>query len=330
MGAEVSPILKTLFKSSEKSVFPIMQKLTIIVPAYNNESALHSTIQQLLRVEDELLHQDTIGYRTRLLIVDDGSHDQTWQTIQDENQFNHRVTGILLSRHFGYDNALLAGLQSAVATSDVLLTIDANLQNDPAIIPAMLGEYGNGADIVVGQPVNGHHGETAQKAAANFRVMSKRAVRALLAYKEHDLSIANTIPMLGFTTATVAYTLRNRDVKKQHRSLYASLKSFWDNRFANTLAPVHGVVVLGAACGALGLLALAYSVVAKILGTTTLGWTSLMSSIWILGGILMVSIGLIGEYVGKIPTEAQQRPQFTIEAEIGNQEAVIRQFDKAV
>lgn len=330
MGAEVLPILKTLFKSSEKSVFSIMQKLTIIVPAYNNESALHSTIQQLLRVEDELLHHDTIGYRTRLLIVDDGSHDQTWQTIQDENQFNHRVTGILLSRHFGYDNALLAGLQSAVATSDVLLTIDAHLQNDPAIIPAMLGEYGNGADIVAGQPVNGHHGEAVQKAAANFRVMSKRAVRALLAYKEHDLSIANTIPMLGFTTASVAYTLRNRDVKKQHRSLYASLKSFWDNRFANTLAPVHGVVVLGAACGALGLLALAYSVIAKMLGTTTIGWTSLMSSIWILGGILMVSIGLIGEYVGKILTETQQRPQFTIEAEIGNQVAVIRQFDKAV
>ncbi|WP_054762303.1 glycosyltransferase [Secundilactobacillus collinoides] len=87
----------------------MMQKLTIIVPAYNHESTLHSTIQQLLRVEDDLLHHDTIGYRTRLLVVDDGSRDQTWQTIQDEHQFNHRVTGIRLSRHFGYDNALLAG-----------------------------------------------------------------------------------------------------------------------------------------------------------------------------------------------------------------------------
>ena len=95
-------------------------------------------------------------------------------------------------------------------------------------------------------------------------------------------------------------------------------------------APVHGVVILGAACGGLGLLALGYSVIAKMLGTTTLGWTSLMSSIWITGGILMVSIGLIGEYVGKILTETQQRPRFTIEEEIETQEAVIRQFDKAV
>lgn len=308
----------------------MMQKLTIIVPAYNHESTLHSTIQQLLRVEDDLLHHDTIGYRTRLLVVDDGSRDQSWQTIQDEHQFNHRVTGIRLSRHFGYDNALLAGLQSAVATSDVMLTIDADLQNDPATIPAMLGEYGNGADIVAGQPVNSHPGAAAQPMTANFRVMSKRAVRALLAYKEHDLSIATTIPMLGFTTASVAYTLRKINTKKQHRARYASLKNTWDNHFANSLAPVHGVVILGAACGGLGLLALGYSIIAKMLGTTTLGWTSLMSSIWITGGILMVSIGLIGEYVGKILTETQQRPRFTIEEEIGTQEAVIRQFDKAV
>ncbi len=313
-----------------------MEKLTIVVPAFNEEAVLPTTITRLLKIEDQLIHDQFLDQQSDLLIVDDGSSDQTWAIISAAHQQNKRVTGLKFSRNFGHQSALIAGLQRAVKTAAVMVTIDADLQDDPAAIITMVNKFTTGVDIVYGVRNNRATdtwfkrntallfykslnllGVKLIQNHADFRLMSNRAVTALLRYHERNLFIRGVIPLLGFKTDRVTYKRTPRLAGESKYPLKKMIAFAWDGLTSFSIAPVQAILCLGVLASSLGVLALFYSLITKWLGLTVHGWSSLMISIWILGGLQMFSLGILGEYIGKMTTEVKQRPRYTIEATIG-------------
>lgn len=313
-----------------------MEKLTIVVPAFNEEEILHSSITRLIQVEDQLIEGRLFDRTSNILIVDDGSTDRTWSIIETEHQSNPRVDGIKFSRNFGHQSALIAGMQTAIQTADLIVTIDADLQDNPDAISAMVDKFTQGADIVYGVRNNRDSdtwfkrntagmfyktlnflGVKLVQNHADFRLMSKRAVQTLLKYKERNLFIRGVIPMLGFTTDKVYYKRTPRMAGESKYPLKKMIAFAWDGLTSFSIAPVHAILCLGMLVSSLGIVALFYSVITKWLGLTVHGWSSLMISIWILGGLQMFSLGILGEYIGKLTTEVKDRPRFTIEKVIG-------------
>lgn len=313
-----------------------MEKFTIVIPAFNEEEVLPSTIDRLLKIEDDLINKQLFDQTSDILIVDDGSSDRTWNIIKAAHQKNNRIAGIKFSRNFGHQNALIAGLQTAVQTADVMVTIDADLQDDPDAIFEMADKFINGTDIVYGVRNNRETdtwfkrntagmfyktlnllGVKLIQNHADFRLMSKRAVTTLLQYKERNIFIRGMIPMLGFNTAKVNYKRTPRLAGESKYPLKKMVAFAWDGLTSFSVAPVRAILILGVLASSLGVVALFYSVITKWLGLTVHGWSSLMISIWILGGLQMFSLGILGEYIGKLTTEAKLRPRFTIEAKIG-------------
>lgn len=313
-----------------------MKKLTIVIPAFNEEEVLPSTLQRLFKIEQNLVHDQLLDQSSDILIVDDGSKDRTWQIIANTNRQNTHIKGLKFSRNFGHQNALIAGMQEAIKTADVVVTIDADLQDDPDAIPTMINKFTTGADIVYGVRNNrdsdswfkrttavGYYktlnllGVKLVQNHADFRLMSKRAVQTLLQYKERNLFIRGIIPMLGFKSDKVYYKRTPRLAGESKYPLKKMLAFAWDGISSLSIAPVRAVLLLGIFASLLGIIALVYSVTVKWLGLAVHGWSSLMISIWILGGFQMISLGVIGEYIGKLTTEAKKRPRFTIETKIG-------------
>lgn len=314
----------------------MMPKLTIVVPAFNEEEALPTSVTRLLTVEDRLIAQQGLDANSNILIVDDGSSDQTWATITHEHQENDRVTGLKFSRNFGHQNALIAGLKEAAQTADVVITIDADLQDDPDSMDEMITKYLAGTDIVYGVRNNRETDTWFKRTSAgmfyktlnllgvrliqnhaDFRLMSQRAIQVLLKYQERNLFIRGIIPLIGFNTDKVYYKRTPRLAGESKYPLKKMLAFAWDGLTSFSIAPVRAILTLGFLVSFLGIVALIYSLVTKWLGLTIHGWSSLMISIWILGGFQMISLGIIGEYVGKLTTEVKHRPRFTIEKKIG-------------
>lgn len=315
-----------------------MEKLTIVVPAYNEEEVLPDSVRTLLSVEDKLISSQMFDSSSDILIVDDGSTDDTWNIINEENERNKRITGIKFSRNFGHQNALIAGMTEAIKTADIVVTIDADLQDDPNAIEKMTREFLNGSDIVYGVR-NDRHTDTWFKRTsagafyrilnvlgvhlirnhADFRLMSKRAVEVLLEYKERNLFIRGMIPLIGFQSSKVYYKRSPRMAGESKYPLRKMLSFAWDGLTSFSIAPVRAILMLGILSSLLGVAAFFYSILTKWFGFTVHGWSSLMISIWVLGGLQMVSLGVIGEYIGKVTTEVKQRPRFTIEKKIGLQ-----------
>ncbi|WP_461241043.1 glycosyltransferase family 2 protein [Paucilactobacillus sp. N302-9] len=310
-----------------------MQKLTIVIPAFNEEEVLPSSLERLMQIENQLIENKTISSNSDFLIVDDGSKDETWNIIQAAHQKNGRINGLKFSRNFGHQYALIAGMQAAIETADMIVSIDADLQDDPDSIPEMVTKHLNGVDIVYGIRNNRETDTFFKRNSAmifyktlqllgvrliqnhaDFRLMSKRAVATLMQYHERNLFIRGIIPMLGFETDTVYYKRTPRLAGESKYPLKKMLAFAWDGLTSFSIAPVRAVLFLGVVASAMGIIALVYSLVTKAMGLTVHGWSSLMISIWILGGLQMISLGVIGEYVGKLTTEVKKRPRFTIEA----------------
>ncbi|KRL81568.1 glycosyltransferase family 2 protein [Secundilactobacillus paracollinoides] len=313
-----------------------MEKLTIVVPAYNEEELLHESLQTLLKIEDQLIQNQLFDFKSNIVVVDDGSTDLTWDIITEENRVNSRITGIKFSRNFGHQNALMTGMQEAVKTAAAVVPIDADLQDDPAVIPEMVDQFVAGKDIVYGVRNNRETdtwfkrnsallfyrtlaflGVRMVQNHADFRLMSKRAVKTLLQYPERNLFIRGVIPMLGFSSTKVYYKRRPRTAGKSKYPLKKMISFAWEGLTSLSIAPVRAILVLGVITVLLGVAALVYSLLSKFLGLAVHGWSSLMISIWILGGLQMASLGIIGEYVGKVMNEVKQRPRFTIETIVG-------------
>lgn len=307
-------------------------KLTIVVPAYNEEEVLTSSVQKLLAVEDQIAAQTVLGQRADILIVDDGSMDHTWDIIEKLHAMNSRVRGLRFSRNFGHQSALIAGMSEAVKTADMIVTIDADLQDDPDKIGDMVDAYADGADIVYGVRNNRETDSWFKRTTAqgyyktlkllgvelvpnhaDFRLMSKRAVETFLQYPERNIFIRGLIPKLGFKTAEVFYKRTPRMAGESKYPLKKMLAFAWDGITSLTIAPVRLILILGTLSCLLAVGMVVYAVVMKMLGLIVHGWSSLMVSLWFLGGIQMISLGVIGEYIGKLTTEVKHRPRYTVQ-----------------
>ncbi|KRL36454.1 glycosyltransferase family 2 protein [Liquorilactobacillus uvarum] len=309
-----------------------MKKLTIVIPAFNEEKILPNSIRRLLKIEERLINNQKPDYMADILIVDDGSSDKTWKIIESEHRKHTTIKGIKLSRNFGHQNALIAGLKEAINTADVVVTIDADLQDDPTAILKMFSRFIAGVEIVYGVRNNRETDTWFKRNSAlffykllnfigvklipnhaDFRLMSKRVIKVFLQYQERNIFIRGIIPMLGFRTTKVYYKRTPRLAGKSKYPLTKMLSFAWNGITSFSIMPVRFILVLGVFASSLGIIMFCYSIITKWLGLTTHGWSSLMVSIWVLGGLQMVSLGIIGEYIGKITTEVKHRPRYIIQ-----------------
>ena len=306
--------------------------LTIVVPCYNEEEVLPETIKELGGVLNNLIQSHEVASKSKILFVDDGSHDKTWNLIQKYEAEYLYISGIKFSRNFGHQNALIAGMTVAVSFSDMIITIDADLQDDINAIPKMVAEYYKGFDVVYGVR-NNRDTDTAFKRktamafynlmqklgvdmvpnSADYRLMSKRAVKNLLNFKEENLFLRGMVPLVGFPATKVYYARKERFAGKSKYPLKKMIKFAADGITSFSTTPIRMIMGLGFVIIFISIIFIIYSLVRKFMGHTVVGWTSLMASIWLIGGIQLICVSVIGEYVGKIFKEVKHRPRFILE-----------------
>ncbi|WP_018663921.1 glycosyltransferase family 2 protein [Heyndrickxia acidiproducens] len=306
--------------------------LTIVVPCYNEEEVLNETTRQLSEVMDALMDLELVNADSSLLFVDDGSRDRTWEIIEAAASSSPLVKGVKLSRNAGHQNALLAGLTVAAEHSDCVISIDADLQDDIQVIRTFVEKYWQGYDIVYGVRdsrktdtffkrttaegfywVMGKLGIELIPDHADFRLMSKKALAELLKYKETNLFLRGIVPLLGFPSTKVYYDRKERMAGESKYPLKKMLAFAFDGITSFSIAPIRFVTALGFISFILSAIVGIYALIEEFLDRTVSGWTSLILSIWLLSGLELMAIGLIGEYIGKIFKEVKKRPRFTIE-----------------
>jgi polyisoprenyl-phosphate glycosyltransferase len=309
--------------------------LTIVVPCFNEEEVLNETIMQLSDVLRELMEEALVSQDSKLLFVDDGSKDRTWEIIETESENNLFVTGVKLAGNVGHQNALIAGLETANQQSDCIVSIDADLQDDIKVIRTFVEKYREGMDIVYGvrdsRDTDTYFKRTTALAFyrfmekigiklvpnhADFRLMSKRALDELLKYQEGNLFLRGLVPLVGFTTTKVYYDRKERLAGESKYPLKKMLAFAFDGITSFSVAPIRFVTFLGFLAVILSAFAGGYALIQEMLGHTESGWTSLIISIWFVGGLQLMGIGIIGEYIGKIYREVKQRPRYAIATDL--------------
>lgn len=308
--------------------------LTIVVPCYNEQEVLPETVKELGGVLEKLIKDGNVSPKSKILFVNDGSKDKTWELISKYTKEYEYVTGIKFSRNYGHQNALLAGMSVAVKYSDMIITIDADLQDDIYAIPKMVEKYNEGYDVVYGvrnsretdtffkrrtalafYDLMGKLGVKLVPDSADYRLLSKRATESLLDFKERNLFLRGMVPLVGYDSAKVYYARKERFAGKSKYPLSKMLHFALDGITSFSIAPIHLILYLGVLTVIFSIIMMIYTLVEKINGHIVSGWASLMISIWFLGGVQLISISIIGEYVGKIFSEVKHRPRFVIEAE---------------
>ncbi|MGN7915752.1 glycosyltransferase family 2 protein [Enterobacter sp. 22466] len=304
--------------------------LAIVIPCYNEEDVFPSCKNILLDCLSGLISVNKISAESYLLFVDDGSHDLTWQLIEQSSLKEKSVKGLKLSANKGHQTALLAGMQHA--ESDILITIDADLQDDVGVIEKMVDAWHDGADVVYGVR-NDRHSDSffKRKSAAlyyrlmtflgvkqipdhaDFRLLSARAVSSLLSYHEHNLYLRGLVPQLGFPSCRIFYRRNARVAGEAKYTLLPMLKLAVEGITSFSVTPLRIIAATGALTIMISVLTILYVLAQKVLGNTISGWTSLMLSIFFLGGIQMLCLGVLGEYIGKIYMECKSRPKYFIE-----------------
>ena len=309
-----------------------MIKLAIVIPCYNEEEVLNETSSRLLSVMNKLIDNHKISQSSYILFVNDGSKDNTWNIIQTLNDSNAIFCGLCLSRNVGHQNALLAGLNFVADKCDAAISIDADLQDDVNAIEEMVDKYNEGNDIVYGVRKERKKDSFFKKHTAlgfykfmsalgvesvynhaDFRLMSSRALKALLEYKEKNLFLRGIMPLIGYKTDKVYY---NRDARFAGESKYPFTKmlNFAVNGITSfSVKPLRIIFLVGITSLIISLISFIYILVSYFSGHIIQGWSSIMVSIWLLGSLVIISLGIIGEYVGKIYTEVKERPLYNIE-----------------
>ena len=312
----------------------MMNVLTIVVPCYNEEEVLPETVKELGAILNQLIQAQKISVNSKLLFVNDGSRDQTWNLIQKFSQKHDYVTGIKFTRNYGHQNALLAGMNVAVPYSDMIITIDADLQDDVNAIPKMVDAFLDGYEVGQGvrnsrktgtafkrQTALGYYalmkklGVNLVPDSADYRLLSKRATEALLQYQERNLFLRGMVPLVGFKSTKVYYPRKERFAGESKYPLGKMIHFALDGITSFSIAPIHLILGLGVITVVVSIILMLYTIYEKIRGNVVSGWSSLMVSIWLLGGIQLISLSIIGEYVGKVFTEVKHRPRFNIEQE---------------
>lgn len=312
-----------------------MIELSILVPCYNDEDVLSHTNSELLGLLRRLEQMGKIGPKSRIYYVDDGSKDHTWESIENLAKESNRVVGIKLSRNRGHQNAVLAGLLTA--RGDAVVSLDSDLQDDINVIEQMLDELAQGAEIVYGvrndrsedsffkrnaaqifYKLLGRLGVEIVYNHADFRLLSRRAIEELRGYREVNIFLRGIVPQLGFKTASVHYKRRNRVIGESKYTLGRLLALAWQGITSTTILPLRMVTAIGAFIFTLTIIASLIIVVARLFGDRSApGWASIVLPIFLLGGIQILCIGIIGEYLAKIFKEVQARPRFIIEKTCG-------------
>lgn len=309
-------------------------KLAIVVPCYNEEEMLPQTTSELLRVLDGLQSAKKIEQGI-VLYVDDGSHDRTWQLICELASKYTQVKGLKLAHNAGHQQALWAGLEWAAVNADAAVSIDADLQDDVDAIVEMVDAWRGGVDIVFGvrkerktdtlfkrhtaqgfyKLMNALGGEVVYN-HADFRLMSRRTLQALVSFPERNLFLRGMVASLGYPTAQVFYDRKKRLAGESKYPLSKMLSFALDGITSFSVRPLRYIVMLGMLFILISLAAIIYGVVVYFEGKTIPGWTSLLVSVWFIGGSILMAVGIIGEYIGKIYKEVKRRPRYFIEKEI--------------
>ena len=306
--------------------------LYLVIPAYNEEAILEHTAKKLKEKMDNLIEQKEISPKSKVMFVDDGSKDLTWEIITNLNKENTLFSGVKLSCNKGHQFALLAGLMEAKKDADVVISMDADLQDDINVIDKMLKEYKNGNEIVYGVRSSRKKDTFFKRTTAQMfyklmrflgvniiynhadcRLMSKKVLDELENFKEVNLFLRGIIPLIGFKSNIVYY---ERGIRIAGESKYPLKKMFsfaMDGITSFSIKPLRLILVMGTFILIISIAIMLYALIVKILGHTVAGWTFLTISVWFIGGLQMISIGIIGEYIGKIYNETKSRPRYIIE-----------------
>lgn len=306
--------------------------LYLVIPCYNEEEVIHETARQLKTKITDMITKDMISQESKIMFVNDGSKDKTWEIIQALHKEDAIFSGVNLSRNRGHQNALLGGLMTAVKLADVTISLDADLQDDIHVIDQFIERYHEGYDVVYGvrskrttdsffkrntalafYKFQSLMGVDAVYNHADYRLMSKRALLALGEFKEVNLFLRGMVPLVGYKSCNVEYERNERFAGESKYPLKKMLAFAWDGITSFSTKPIRFVTGTGFLIFAGSMLIILYSVIRKLMGFTVDGWTFLACSIWLIGGIQLLGLGIVGEYVGKIYNETKARPKFIIE-----------------
>ena len=306
--------------------------LYVVVPCYNEEDVLPETAKQLLAKMENLSVSGKISPDSRIVFVDDGSDDRTWELISMLHSENRFFRGIKLSRNRGHQNALLAGLFTVSSECDAVISLDADLQDDVNAIDEMIDKFNEGCDVVYGVRDSRETDTFFKKFTAegfykiikcmgadivfnhaDYRLMSRRAIEGLLEFKEVNMFLRGIVPMIGYPSDKVYYKRRERFAGKSKYPLRKMIAFAWEGITSLSTKPIKLITILGLIIFIVSIIMLVYSLVRYFTGATETGWSSTFVSIWALGGLQLLAIGIIGEYIGKVYLESKERPKFIIE-----------------
>ena len=315
--------------------------LYIVVPCYNEEEVLPETSRRLGDKLRALMNDGKISPQSRVLFVNDGSKDRTWEIIQNLHRDGRLFCGVDLSRNRGHQNALLAGLMTARGKCDMAVSMDADLQDDVDAIDAMVDKYLDGVDIVYGvrssRETDTFFKRTTAEAFyrlmdalgaetvfnhADFRLMSRRALDGLARFTEVNLFLRGIVPMIGYRTDVVEYRRGERFAGESKYPLKKMVAFALEGVTSLSVKPLRMITGLGFLVFLVSLGMIAYNLIRWATGNTITGWASLACSVWLIGGLILLSLGVIGEYLGKLYLESKGRPRFLIQEELGDEEEI--------
>lgn len=306
--------------------------LTIIVPCYNEEEVLAETMNQLGTILQDMKEKMMIQEASDLLFVDDGSKDRTWEIIETASEQQPHINGVKLSRNFGHQNALLAGMKTAEGRADCIISIDSDLQDDVNVIPDFVEKYREGYEVVYGirderktdtrfkrssahlfYSMMGKFGIHLIPDHADYRLLGSMALQEMNLFPENNIFLRGIVPLIGFKSEKVYYHRKERFAGESKYPLKKMLAFAADGLTSFSVAPIRLVTGLGGLMFVIAIIIGIYTFVQHLSGTAETGWSSLMLSIWVIGGVQMVSLGVVGEYIGRIYSEVKHRPRFIVE-----------------
>jgi len=311
--------------------------VTLVVPCYNEEAVLPYTMEVLQEYLQDLIKEKLVSDRSKLLFVDDGSKDETWNLIYKASLKKDIIRGLKLAGNAGHQNALLAGLFAAKSISDCVISLDADLQDDIMVIREFIKKFNEGYEIVYGvrrkrdsdtffkrKTAEGFYklmekmGVNLVYNHADYRLMSRRALEELERFDEVNLFLRGIVPLIGFQSTSVYYDRKERTAGETKYPLKKMLSFAFNGITSFSVTPIRFVLLTGCTFFFVSLVVLGYFLVLKYFGKTEIGWTSLIASIWLIGGLQLMAIGLIGEYIGKVYQESKRRPKYIVDKDLFN------------
>ena len=331
--------LKKSLLSGNNGGLKKMDTLYLVIPCYNEEEVLPETSSQLKKKIVSLVAKGKISDKSRIVFVNDGSKDRTWEIITALHEEDKIFQGIKLSRNKGHQNALLCGLMTVKDHCDMTISLDADLQDDINAIDEMVEKYYQGCDVVYGvrsardtdtffkkftaegfYKVMKMMGGDVVFNHADYRLMSRRALDGLKEFKEVNLFLRGVVPMIGYKSDSVYYERKERFAGESKYPLKKMLAFAWEGITSLSTKPIKMISILGGFIFIISIIMLIYSLIRHATGATETGWTSTIVSIWAIGGLQLLAIGIIGEYIGKVYLETKERPKFIVEKYLSDEE----------